>query len=127
MAGNDRISAHFANPFEEEKSRPIEVGVKIERPGPPIWVGADAASAGVTAQSSEQQPAVLADAFEVSGGIGIHAKGGRLAGLFEGDVEVTGDIRLVNADCAEDFDVPDNSLIEPGTVMVLADDGKVCP
>jgi hypothetical protein len=28
-----------------------------------------------------------------------------LAGYFEGDVEVTGDIRLTNADCAEDFDI----------------------
>ena len=54
--------------------------------------------------------------------IGMFAKGGRLAGLFEGDVEVTGDIRLANADCAEDFDIADADSIEPGTVMVLGDD-----
>src|SRR5207237_1275403 len=58
-------------------------------------------------------------------GIGIHAKGGRLAGLFEGDVEVTGDIRLANADCAEDFDVVGAVKVEPGTVMVLANEGAV--
>jgi hypothetical protein len=54
-----------------------------------------------------------------SAGIGIYGKGGRLAGFFEGDVEVTGDIRLANADCAEDFNVSEVSSAEPGTVMVL--------
>ena len=58
-------------------------------------------------------------------GVGVHGKGGRLAGFFEGDVEVTGDIRLGNADCAEDFDIADADHIEPGTVMVLGDEGKL--
>ena len=60
-------------------------------------------------------------------GVGVFAKGGRLAGLFEGDVEVTGDIRLANADCAEDFDISDAHSIEPGTVMVLGDDESLHP
>jgi hypothetical protein len=58
-------------------------------------------------------------------GIGVMGKGGRLAGYFEGDVEVTGDIRLANADCAEDFDIADAQQIEPGTVMVLGEEGKL--
>jgi hypothetical protein len=58
-------------------------------------------------------------------GVGVHGKGGRLAGFFEGDVEVTGDIRLANADCAEDFDIADADSVEPGTVMVLADEGAL--
>jgi hypothetical protein len=49
----------------------------------------------------------------------VYGKGGRLAGLFEGDVEVTGDIRLTNADCAEDFDIAGATPVEAGTVMVL--------
>jgi hypothetical protein len=48
---------------------------------------------------------------------GIFGKGA-LAARFEGDVEITGDIRLVNADVAEDFSVEDVS-IDPGTVMVF--------
>jgi hypothetical protein len=60
-------------------------------------------------------------------GIGILGKGGLLAGRFEGDVEVTGDIRLVNADCAEDFDIADVNCAEPGTVMVLGDEGQLFP
>jgi hypothetical protein len=60
-------------------------------------------------------------------GIGLVAKGGRLAALFEGDVEVTGDIRLLNADCAEQFAVVGSCPIEPGTVVVLAaSDGTLC-
>jgi hypothetical protein len=58
-------------------------------------------------------------------GIGISGKGGRLAGRFEGDVEVTGDIRLTNADCAEDFDVSGTVQVEPGTVMVLGNEGAL--
>lgn len=60
-------------------------------------------------------------------GIGVHARGGRLAGLFEGDVEVTGDIRLTNADCAEDFNIGSDLIVEPGTVMVLGDEGALYP
>jgi hypothetical protein len=51
-------------------------------------------------------------------GIGAFSKSGQLAGRFEGDVEVTGDIRLTSADCAEDFDIANGDLVEPGTVMV---------
>ena len=60
-------------------------------------------------------------------GIGVHGKGGRLAGFFEGDVEVTGDIRLTNADCAEDFDICETEQIEPGMVMILGEEGVLHP
>jgi hypothetical protein len=56
-------------------------------------------------------------------GVGVQGKGGRLAGFFEGDVEVTGDIRLANADCAEEFDVSSTDKVAPGTVMVLGNGG----
>jgi hypothetical protein len=58
-------------------------------------------------------------------GIGVSGKGGKLAGRFEGDVEVTGDIRLANADCAEDFDVYGADKVDPGTVMVLGSEGAL--
>jgi hypothetical protein len=60
-------------------------------------------------------------------GAGIYGKGGRVAGFFEGDVEVTGDIRLTNADCAEDFNIGMNASVEPGTVMVLGEEGALFP
>jgi hypothetical protein len=58
-------------------------------------------------------------------GIGVSGKGGVLAGRFEGDVEVTGDIRLTNADCAEDFDVRGADKVDPGTVMILGNEGAL--
>jgi hypothetical protein len=40
----------------------------------------------------------------------------------------TGDIVLRNADCAEDFDIAGGEVaIEPGTVMVIGDDGRLSP
>jgi hypothetical protein len=61
-------------------------------------------------------------------GIGVFGKGGRLAARFEGDVEVTGDIILTNAaDCAEDFEVAEGQVVDPGTVMVLGSNGHLEP
>lgn len=60
----------------------------------------------------------------------LYAKheGGRTAAFFDGNVVVTGDIILANAaDCAEDFDVREAELVEPGTVMVLGADGQLEP
>lgn len=68
---------------------------------------------------------------ESAGGVGLLAKGGKLAGRFEGNVEVngninvSGDVFLANADCAEDFDIIDTASAEPGTVMVLGEEGAL--
>ena len=40
-----------------------------------------------------------------------------------GNLNLTGDITLANADCAEHFDIADPASIEPGTVMVLGKEG----
>ncbi|MGO1070086.1 hypothetical protein [Lysobacter sp. CA199] len=61
------------------------------------------------------------------GGIAVCGRGGRLAGYFEGDVEVTGDIRLINADCAENFNIATDAAVEPGTVMVLDEELALSP
>jgi hypothetical protein len=42
-----------------------------------------------------------------------------------GNMRVNGDIMLANADCAEDFDVAEAALTEPGTVMVLDHEAKL--
>ena len=58
-------------------------------------------------------------------GFGVFGKA-RVAGRFEGDVEVTGDIRLLNAgDCAEEFEIAEPDDIEPGTVMVIHESGAL--
>ena len=63
------------------------------------------------------------------GGTGVWAQGNP-AGYFNGDIQVTGDIVLLNpagSDCAEDFEaalVPDT---DPGTVMVIDQDEVLRP
>ncbi len=56
-----------------------------------------------------------------TGVVGFSEKG--LAGRFIGNVEVTGDIRLANADFAEEFYIKNAATVEPGTVMVLNAEG----
>jgi hypothetical protein len=85
-------------------------------------VGISKQSTGVLGISEASGAGVIGQS---ASGIGVHGKGGRLAGFFEGDVEVTGDIRLANADCAEDFDVSGIDKVEPGTVMVLGNEGAL--
>ncbi len=46
-----------------------------------------------------------------------------LAGDFYGNVTVSGDVILTGADCAEEFDIAETVEIEPGTVVVLDQDG----
>jgi hypothetical protein len=51
---------------------------------------------------------------------------GPTAGRFIGDVEVTGNIHFGGgADCAEYFDAQTHEPAEPGTVLVLGDDGAL--
>jgi hypothetical protein len=59
-------------------------------------------------------------------GFGIWGKGGKWAGAFEGNVLVTGTVQHGNGDCAEDFDITEES-VEPGTVMVLNEMGSLQP
>jgi hypothetical protein len=72
------------------------------------------------------------------GGFGIWATG-KPAGHFEGDLEVNGDAHVTGtltvdkdivmpaSDFAEDFQVETSDLIDPGTVMVLDENGLLRP
>ncbi|MGF6886034.1 hypothetical protein ABIA39_000002 [Nocardia sp. GAS34] len=57
-------------------------------------------------------------------GIGLVSTGGILAGLFQGDIRVTGDVYLTGGDCAEQFEISAVGQSEPGTVMVISSSGK---
>ncbi|HXJ95678.1 MAG TPA: hypothetical protein VMT20_22780 [Terriglobia bacterium] len=81
---------------------------------------------GVRGESASTQHGAVVGVNTNAAGVGVYGKGGRLAALFEGHVEVTGDIRLANAgDCAEDFDIAAADSVEPGTVMVLGEQGSL--
>jgi hypothetical protein len=51
--------------------------------------------------------------YDRDGNVAVHIDGGK------------GDVVLGNADCAEDFDVAAARTVEPGTVVVLDDEGAV--
>lgn len=75
----------------------------------------------------------VAGTSDQPGGVGVFARGADLAGQFvgnsrfEGNVEITGLLHLTNADCAEDFDIAGGATVDPGTVMVLGDEGVISP
>jgi hypothetical protein len=70
-----------------------------------------AAVAGISRNTQSDAPAIFGK--------------GRVAGFFEGNVIVTGDVQLTGADCAEDFDAIDPDAAEPGTVVVFVESGAV--
>jgi hypothetical protein len=78
-------------------------------------VSHDPHAAGIAGYNDNTGPAIFGK-----------STGGGPAGYFDGEVVVTGDIRLANADCAEDFDVFGGHQVGPGTVMVLGPEGALC-
>jgi len=85
--------------------------VGISTDGNGVWGQTEGAGTGVLGTSKS--------------GIGVYGSGGRLAGFFEGSVEVTGDLSCPNADCAEEFDISGGMKVQPGTVMVLGTGGAL--
>jgi hypothetical protein len=88
--------------------------------GPGVW-GISQQGEGVHGESNSANWAAVA-AINKGGGPGLWAQGA-IAGHFQGDVEVTGDIRLLGQDCAEDFEVGGVDEIEPGSVVVIDEGG----
>jgi hypothetical protein len=65
----------------------------------------------------------------IAGVCGV-STGKGLAGRFDGNVQINGtataqDVVLSGADCAEQFDTYDGTSPEPGTIVVIDDDGKL--
>jgi hypothetical protein len=82
---------------------------------------------GVHGESQSNQHAGVSG-VNTGKGPGVWASGSP-AGYFSGDVQVTGDVILINSsgDVAEDFDVEDGAVHEEaGTVLVINSSGKLC-
>ncbi len=98
--------------------------------GAGVW-GVSSQSEGVHGETNSPTTAGIAGySLNLTGtGAGVYgeSKGKGPAGFFKGDVMVTGDIRLVNQDCAEDFDMVGAEPVEPGTVMVIEREGALQP
>ncbi|MGV0025409.1 hypothetical protein [Phormidesmis priestleyi] len=96
--------------------------------GAGVW-GSSKTGEGVHAETQSTLGAAMA-AFQMNPDSPTAAfyaehRGNGVAGSFKGDVLVTGDIKLINADCAEDFDIAGLEEVEPGTVMVIDSEGAL--
>ena len=95
-------------------------------------------TAGVAGYNDNQGAGVFGESQNFDGVIGEshssrHAgvtgrnNAGGMAGFFDGNVVVTGDITLTGADFAEEFDILTSVEAEPGTVMILDEQGGLRP
>jgi hypothetical protein len=99
-----------------------------------VW-GQSENSEGVHGETKSQGMAAVAGYYKGSGtGAAIYGEALEApswAGYFKGNVyqsgqlTVDGDIVLTNADCAEEFEIAETEIADPGTVMVLDDRGAL--
>lgn len=122
LGGSDRVFRQSAGVYGESGQQGV-FGHSTDGSGTGVYGGSAGGSGFGVRGDSTDGIAVQGQSF--GNGIAVQGIGGRLAGRFEGDVEVTGDIRLVNADCAEDFDIAGLEKVEPGTVMVIDTEGSL--
>jgi hypothetical protein len=91
-----------------------------------VWGDGRATGDGVKGVANGAGKAAVCGFQLGNNGPGIFGQG-TPAGMFVGDVIVTGDIKLNGADVAEDFEVSDGVVAQPGHVMVLDGVGTVRP
>ncbi|PWU06452.1 MAG: hypothetical protein C5B51_12235 [Terriglobia bacterium] len=103
--------------------------VGIGHGGVGVWATSEGFEAVHAESKSPATAAIAAYQLNPAGtGAAIYgeSRGHGPAAFFRGDVVVTGDIKLINADCAEEFTIGVEA-VEPGTVMVLGDEGALFP
>jgi hypothetical protein len=136
------LGKHSANGIGISASSAQGIALQAEADSNAALVASSKSGSGIDARS-KTNTALVATSEQ---GTGIYARGYGNAGLFEGNVEVVGnltcvnpangqqtiildgsagDVILPNADCAEDFEVSPGTSCEPGTVMTLNDGGQL--
>jgi hypothetical protein len=115
------------------------IGIRDGSGAETITLQGDGPGGTVTLQDSSRRNVIVlqanggtvqvgAAAGGAAGGIGIRDGSGTETIKLLGDggnITVSGDISLTHADCAEEFDISGGENIEPGTVMVLDEHGKL--
>ncbi len=81
--------------------------IRLDAEGGNIWLGGNGSDGDLVIFASNGDNTTTGEAT-------IHLNGD------------AGDIILRNADCAEDFEVEEKEDIEPGTVMIIGEDSKLC-
>jgi hypothetical protein len=109
MANGDGLRVHY--------NQPLRIG-GIDVKGSSLRLRGESDATGVGATDR-----LFIDLTNGNVGIGTTAPGEKLE--VNGNITTNGDIRLTNADCAEEFDICEMEQIEPGTVMILGNEGKL--
>ncbi|MBS1811300.1 MAG: hypothetical protein JST84_24260 [Acidobacteria bacterium] len=100
--------------------------VSVRTDGFAEMVRLDAKNNAIVLRNKAGKDNVWIHADPSNGGSGIHLrnKDGNDTVILDGEA---GDIILQNADCAEEFDISETANeVEPGTVMVLDENGHLC-
>ncbi len=98
----------------------------IPEPDGPILFGWGGGYLG-TARDPALGGYMVALTWNKDGNVGIGTKNPSAKLEVNGDLKVTGDVILTNADCAEDFDITCAEPVEPGTVMIIDNGGALKP
>ena len=107
-------------------------GVSSSTSNPGVF-GTNDSNYGVLGRTKSGSAAVAGINAGKGPGLFGQSTGGGVAGEFTGDVTVSGtltvavDVRLTGMDCAERFDLSELATGEPGTVMVIGEDGGLRP
>ena len=105
---------------------PLEISTGGSSGDYTLFIGADKTNQLSYIQSAEVNIKKATLALNPQGGnVGIGTVKPNSTLTVQGDVSVTGDVILTGADCAEEFDVTEAMNIEPGTVVVIAQDGSL--
>lgn len=139
LGARDRVFGQSAGVYGQSPQQGV-FGRSTAATGTGVFGNSEGAGFGVRGESSD---GVAVQGQSFGRGIAVQGIGGRLAGRFEGPVEVVGNLRLVGnmevtgdirftdgiADCAEEFEVatPAGVEAEPGSVLVIDEDGRLTP
>lgn len=139
LGGSDAVFQQSAGVYGESEQQGV-FGHGTTTTGTGVYGISQGAGFGVRGDSSD---GVAVQGQSFGNGIALQGIGGRLAGRFEGPVEIVGNVRLVGnmevtgdiqfagriADLAEAFEITahDGALVEPGMVMVIEAEGTLTP
>ena len=105
-----------------------------------LTLGASGVNGTVTVAGSDGQPLIQLIGSATESRIGMGQRDGRPGHIqmydgnghltidinaSGGDISLNGDLTLAAADCAEQFDMQDAGSAEPGTIVVIDDEGKL--
>ena len=139
FGGNGQDGDLVLFPSDGDNATLEEATIHLDGGGGNAWLGGNGADGDIILQSDTGQDRIRLDAGGGNGWFGGNGADGDIVvfpasgdnqTLAQATIHIngdSGDIILQNADMAEDFEVADPEGVEPGTVMVITDDGVLEP